>query len=251
MTAIVTPELRDLETAGSVLLPGVFTSAEMNQLRVELDALIDRDGEHAEAVRRHNGGMYAARNVLSLCPLARTMWRRPRLVELLTNVLGPACGLVRGLYFDKPPEQNWGLPWHKDLKIAVRPNPPASSRFSKPTLRAGVPHCEAPLEVLERMLTLRIHIDPQTEENGPLAVLSGSHKTGKTMVVDDFEPRTILGESGSVLAMRPLLIHSSHRSPQPTMHRRILHLEFAADAGLPDGHVWWEFFGVGAEKDFL
>ncbi|MEX0725576.1 MAG: phytanoyl-CoA dioxygenase family protein [Planctomycetaceae bacterium] len=248
MTATGTDHRDEIETAGCTLLPDVYSSAEMDQLRTALDRLVDRNDESREAIRRHNGGMYAARNVLELCPLARTIWRKPQLIELLMSVLGPACGLVRGLYFDKPPEQSWGLPWHKDLKIAIRPNPPPSRLFSKPTLRAGVPHCEAPREVLEQMLTLRIHIDPQTEDNGPLAVLAGSHKTGKAMIVENFEPGTILGESGSVLAMRPLLIHSSHRSPSATtMHRRILHLEFAATEELPDSHAWWEFYGVDGQ----
>ncbi|MDA0835477.1 MAG: phytanoyl-CoA dioxygenase family protein [Planctomycetota bacterium] len=245
MSPNVSDRLADLETAGFMLWHNLFSLEEMNALRIALDRLVEHN-QNEDSIRRHNGGMYAARNVLELCPVARTIWRKPAVIEWLTTVLGRGCGLVRGLYFDKPPEQSWGLPWHKDLKIAVRPDPPASRLFSKPGLRAGVPHCEAPLEVLEQMLTLRIHIDAQTEDNGPLAVLIGSHRTGKEMLVENFEPRMICGESGSVLAMRPLLIHSSHRAKNSTtMHRRILHLEFAAKEELPDGHVWWEFYEVG------
>lgn len=162
MTILLSDQLRELDTAGCVLLPDVCSTAEIDRLRTDLDRLVDCELENRESIRRHNGGLYAARNVLELCPAARTIWRKPQLIELLTGVLGPSCGLVRGLYFDKPPEQNWGLPWHKDLKIAVRPQPAASPLFSKPTLRAGIPHCEAPLVVLENMLTLRIHVDAQT-----------------------------------------------------------------------------------------
>ncbi len=162
------------------------------------------------------------------------------LVEFLQRVLGAECGVVRGLYFDKPPEKSWSLPWHQDLTIAVADNHLASQRFSKPTFKAGVPHIEAPAEVLQRMLTLRLHLDDVTMENGPLRVLPGSHRAVGQGDATSFA--TILARAGDVLAMRPLLFHSSIASaPQTRRHRRILHLEFAADAALPDGFAWQRF----------
>ena len=42
--------------------------------------------------------------------------------------------------------------------------------------------------------------------------------------------------------MRPLVEHSSGKShPDTTRHRRVLHLEFAASAELPDGYAWHDF----------
>jgi hypothetical protein len=42
--------------------------------------------------------------------------------------------------------------------------------------------------------------------------------------------------------MRPLLSHSSGvSSPHTAAHRRIIHLEFAATPGLPDGFAWHDF----------
>ena len=47
---------------------------------------------------------------------------------------------------------------------------------------------------------------------------------------------------GDVLLMRPLLAHCSNRSYAGTLrHRRILHLEFAGSADLPDGYTWHTF----------
>src|SRR5436190_567218 len=82
--------------------------------------------------------------------------------------------------------------------------------------KAGVPHAEAPLEILEEMLTARVHLDAMTEANGPLQVVPGSHHTGKAMPAGDVPPRTILGNAGDVLLMRPLLAHASGRSHPET-----------------------------------
>jgi ectoine hydroxylase-related dioxygenase (phytanoyl-CoA dioxygenase family) len=160
----------------------------------------------------------------------------------LLELLGSEFGLVRVLYFDKPPGETWALPWHKDLTIAVRDNTLASARFSKPTRKAGVPHVEAPREVLDAMVTARIHLDEVTEENGPLKVLPGSHRDGKRLRLGEVAPETILANRGDVLLMRPLLVHSSGRShPSSQRHRRILHLEFAAARTLPDGFAWHDY----------
>src|SRR5262249_58384817 len=113
--------------------------------------------------------------------------------------------LVRVLFFDKPPERSWALPWHKDLTVAVRDNRLPSRHFAKPTRKAGVPHVEAPPELLEAMLTARIHLDDVTEENGPLKVVPGSHRTGKALVLDGAVPHTVLAGRGDVLLLRPLV----------------------------------------------
>jgi hypothetical protein len=231
--------LRKLAEIGFVLLEEVYTSAQINQLVIGLQKSFEQ--QPASAICGAAGGVYAARNVLELFPEAATVWRQAPLPETLTAVLGPEAGLVRGLYFDKPPDQSWGLPWHKDVTIAVRDNRLPSSSFSKPTVKGGVPHVEAPREVLEKMLSVRIHLDEVTDENGPLKVLPGSHRTGKESTAADC-PVTILAGRGDVLLMRPLLDHASgHSSPGTRRHRRILHLEFAGVAELTDGYQWFDF----------
>src|SRR5262249_17161143 len=168
-----------------------------------------------------------------LWPAAASVWRRSPLMELLVAVLGGEFGLVRVLFFDKPPDRSWTLPWHKDLTIAVREHRENSRLFSKSTRKAGVPHMEAPLEALEKMLTIRIHLDDVTEENGPLRVMPGSHRSGKELQMRSTVPKNILVNQGDVLLMRPLLAHASgHAKADTQRHRRILHLEFAASAEL-------------------
>ncbi|HEY1379310.1 MAG TPA: phytanoyl-CoA dioxygenase family protein, partial [Gemmataceae bacterium] len=235
--------LCDLNRDGFAVLPGVFPPAEVAALRDGLTEALAANGD-AAPIRSSGGSVYAARNVLDLYPAAADAADRPPLPAALAAVLGPGYGLVRVLFFDKPPDRTWALPWHKDVTVAVRDNRRPGAAFTLPTCKAGVPHAEAPAAVLERMLTARVHLDDVTDENGPLRVLPGSHRTGKELRCDGFAPHAVLAAAGDVLLMRPLLAHASGCSrPGTRLHRRILHLEFAAAGELPDGYEWHTFRG--------
>lgn len=234
------------EVDGWQQLSGIFRGEDLDRLRAAMRAL---STEQDEAVRQRDGAVYAARNVLNLCPEVQELWRQSELVEFVREHLGMGAGLVRALYFDKPPDQTWALPWHKDLLIAVEPFESAPG-FSRPRPRAGVLHSEPPLAVLEQMVTLRIHLDPMTLDNGPLQVLSGSHRTGKTLQLEEFAPVVIVSDAGDVLAMRPLVVHSSGRSsPGCTAHRRVLHLEFSSQGTLSEPVRWHQFIPVDRPGD--
>lgn len=249
MPSLQTNPNTQLAEQGFLILQNVYSTDEVEQMRTLLDEALHSDDliQH-ESVRAREGAVYAARNVLELFPAAKTIWQKTAIMDLLTEQLGNRVGLVRCLYFDKPPNQTWALPWHKDMLIAVADNPPASARYSRPRPRAGVLHTEPPLEVLQSMLTLRIHLDDMTEANGPLEVLPGTHLTGKELRIENFQPIRIMGQRGDVLAMRPLLAHCSKRSlPECSSSRRILHLEFAASPELPDGFQWHTFLPLVME----
>ena len=232
-----------LASDGYVIVFAVYAAEECRELASQIQAALEACEDEASSLRRANGTIYGARNLLDLFPPARELWRRPPIVELLSRVLGQEFGLVRGLFFDKPPASSWSLPWHRDLTIAVREHVPITTQFRNPTVKAEVPHVEAPDELLRHMLTLRIHLDDATAENGPLQVIPGSHHSRDTH--SSREPVTILAKAGDVLAMRPLLLHSSGESQAGTaLHRRVVHLEFAASAELPDGLRWRQFYAI-------
>ena len=93
-------------------------------------------------------------------------------------------------------------------------------------------------------MTLRIHFDDTGAENGALRIISESHKMG----ILDTETIARLGKTGmekkfeakaeDVLMMKPLVLHASHASADPS-HRRVLHLEYS-DQPLPNGLNWAE-----------
>jgi len=233
--------LAGINNHGFAIVRRAFSRPECEVVASQLNAALSACSDEATALRRANGVIYGARNLLAVYPAANSLWRKGPLLDLLAVVLGPEYGLVRGLYFDKPPEGNWSLPWHRDLTIAVADHSRPSERFRNRTVKAGVPHVEAPDEVLKQMLTLRIHLDDVTQENGPLVVLPGSH-IGRDAQPANRPPATILAAAGDVLAMRPLLSHSSAPSQEGTAHhRRVIHLEFAAHRKLPDGYCWHQF----------
>lgn len=232
-----------LDRDGFYLLRGTFSPADCDHLLGEWEAASAADANGV--MRSAAGAVYGARNILDLWPDALRVVDQPALADAVRSVLGPGVGLVRILYFDKPPGESWALPWHKDLAVAVKDNRLPSCEFGRPTTKYGVPHVEAPAWLLEQMLTARLHLDKVTEENGPLRVLPGSHRDGKGSSTTGNEVR-VLCDRGDVLLMRPLLSHCSGHSAEGTnRHRRILHLEFSGVRELPDGYAWHTFIPAG------
>ena len=234
--------VRQIERDGFAIVAAVFEAGEVEQLQAELCQALSMP--NAPVIQR-GGEIVGARNLVQLWPGVADVWRRPPLLVLLSEILGLHGGLVRALYFDKPPAQTWSLPWHKDLTIAVRDNRRDSREFRNPTVKAGVPHVEASQAILESMLTARIHLDDVTEDNGPMTVIPGSHHTGKSMELDEASAQQILCRRGDALLIRPLVAHNSLCSrPANQRRRRILHLEFAARRELPDGYEWHDFVSI-------
>lgn len=225
---------------GYVMLPGVFSVPEIDSLAQRLSSALEMRQD--VSILQSRGQIYGSRNLLERFPEIASLMRQPSLNAFSTAVLGPDAGIVRALFFDKPPDRSWSLPWHKDRTIAVKRNNLPTELFHKPTVKAGVPHVEAPPSVLEKMLTIRIHLDAMTQTNGPLDVVPGSH-LGEGE--EHHDPLELHAELGDVLAMRPLLTHSSTVStPGTSSHRRVIHVEAAASAELPDGYEWHSFVAL-------
>lgn len=215
-----------------------------NALR-EWTEITSANSEDAAVLTGASGPAYGARNLLDLWPAVVELVREGAIRDALRATLGPGAGVVRVLYFDKPPGHSWALPWHKDYSLAVKQHR-VSTQFTKPTLKAGVPHVIAPQSVLDRMLTVRVHLDDMTPANGPLRVIPGSHRFYDQRNDAPREAVTLECRAGDALLMRPLLTHASgHSQAGAGLHRRIVHLECAADRALADGFEWMWFEPVG------
>jgi hypothetical protein len=225
---------------GFAIVPRVLGREDVSTLIAATRACAASQGE---GILRRGREVYGVRDLLGRVPEVSRLAASAPLLELVTAVLGSAASAVRGLYFDKTPEANWNLPWHQDLTIAVRERREVPG-FGPWTVKAGIPHAHAPAELLARMLSIRLHLDDCGPESGPLRVLPGSHARGRLAPGEvnawvaraaDHAVECVVPTGGAVV-MRPLILHSSSAATGDG-HRRVIHLEYAADP-LPGGLEW-------------
>jgi hypothetical protein len=222
---------------------GVLPDARIEALLASIEAVAS-DETNGDGTR--GGQRFGMRELFRRVPAVQNLAGSAEIATLARSALDGECAAVRALLFDKPPAANWNVAWRQDLAIAVRERRETAG-FGPWSVKAGVIHVQPPVEVLNAMVTLRLHLDDCPADNGALRVVPGSHTAGR--LSDDAMNRwiaetpaeTIDARRGDVLVMRPLLLHASSRTERPR-HRRVLHLEFAAGE-LPGGLEWHEVTG--------
>jgi hypothetical protein len=229
-------ELLDID--GFAIVRRLVSASEVESLRDDLSRDVPHEGD-LQAARVRRGSMYARRNLLD-SPAARGLVGSPALRNVVCGLLGEGARAVRAILFDKTASANWLVPWHQDLSIAVRERRDVPG-FGPWSVKAGVHHVQPPVEILERMLTVRIHLDDCPPENGPLRVIPGSHRTLLTPQqlerhVNESRAVACCAAAGDALLMRPMLAHASAPARKPA-HRRVVHIEYAAGALL--GGLEW------------
>ncbi len=147
---------------------------------------------------------------------------------MISENFGNDYFLVKSIYFDKPPASNWFVSYHQDLSIAVNKKEPVSG-FTNWTIKKHQFGVQPPLNILENLFTIRIHLDKTDENNGALKVIPKSHTKGiyRPETIDwNIEKEVICDvPKGGLMAMKPLLLHSSSRTTNH-QRRRVIHLEF-------------------------
>ena len=228
----------EIERDGFAILENTVDSNKLRLLEKELQHL---EIDHLASQRA--GKAFGLRNLTAAVPLTRDLANSDALRSIVHPVLGDTARVVRTIYFDKHKDANWKVAWHQDLTIAVREKVDVEG-FRAWSVKAGITHVQPPVAVLEHMLTLRVHLDDTSEGNGALRVLPGTHRHGR-LDPDQIQYWkqhqnlvTCSVKRGGVVAMRPLLLHSSLPSLNPT-HRRVLHFEYAS-IDLPAGLEWFE-----------
>lgn len=214
------------EAAGYVVVPGLLSDELIARLRDSLDGSEGRHREHSRA-----GKTFAVRDVFADAPELLQIASSEPLLSLARALAGPEARPTKATYFDKRPEANWSLPLHQDLTITVgcQAEVPGYSHWS---VKAGVPHVQPPVGILEGIVALRIHLDECPVENGALEVVPGSHRQGR-ISAEELRAMYLEGMAipcpaglGDILAMRPLLVHGSSKATRPA-RRRVLHIEYA------------------------
>lgn len=211
---------------GFAVIPNVLTVSDVSNV---LENLRSSSIHRSRAGIRH---LMAEANIVALA-------NEPRLLALAQEVMGGPVFPFRATLFDKSSDANWLVVWHQDtaLPLRCRKDTPGWGPWS---VKEGIIYAHAPTHALDQILALRIHLDDSTRDNGPLRVLPGTHILGVLTDDEVFELSTqrgaedCLAERGAVLAMRPLLIHSSSKSQTDTP-RRVLHIEYAGSKVMGNG----------------
>ncbi|MCA8829830.1 phytanoyl-CoA dioxygenase family protein [Hymenobacter pini] len=226
-----------LRTDGYAILPDVFTPEETAGLLRTIEST-----ETSSSNFRRSQDVFAIRNLLGELPQLWPQLLTPRLRAALAELFPEQTPhLVKAIYFDKPAGSNWLVAWHQDVMVAV------DQRLDLPgygpwTSKGGETTVLPPREILESIVTVRLHLDDCDATNGALRVVPGSHRLG---VIPNEQhpaltPQAVTCEvpAGGLMLMQPLTLHASQRSTSPRP-RRVIHLEFSA-AELPTGLQWRE-----------
>ena len=217
--------MRQFPELGYAITPQVLSENECNQLLRELSSW--ETGRSRAGVRH-----------LMSCPAVSSVARDQRLQVLALEALGELPTPYRATLFEKSGDSNWLVAWHQDTAL------PLTTQFMSPewgpwSHKSGITYAHAPAWALERIVTLRIHLDPCGQDNGPLRVLPGTHRKGiltnsEISILAKDEPFTeCLVPQGGILVMKPLVLHASSRARKDAP-RRVVHIEYAPASGLPE-----------------
>ncbi|WP_353569970.1 phytanoyl-CoA dioxygenase family protein [Candidatus Albibeggiatoa sp. nov. BB20] len=225
---MISPYTQHIQHHGFALCPSVLNAETIAQLTHQL---------------KTEESIHGLRDVFSKYPIVKQLVQSKPIQQLVQSVLGKSAFPVKALYFNKTLGHNWNVAWHQDLNITVKQQIYMNG-FHRWSTKQGIYHVQPPDTLLENMLTLRIHLDDASVDNGALRVISGSHKQGKIPKAElnnKIENDAVVvceAQAGDVLLMRPLLLHASHKNLSLNQ-RRVIHIEFAAQA-LPEPLQWYE-----------
>ncbi len=220
------------EDDGFAVLPSLLSDAEMASLDI------------AMAGRSEIG----ARDLLDE-PWCADLARRLRDDARLADALPRTHVAVQCTSFEKSVGRNWLVPVHQDVAV------PVAARIVHAELagwsnKGGTWFVQPPVDVLEQLVALRLHIDDCGVDDGPLNVVAGSHRHGRLGEAQALALRDAQGTvacpvpRGGAMLMRPLLLHASSKATG-TSRRRVLHFVFGPPR-LPLGLAWAHAPGVRA-----
>lgn len=221
---------------GFSVISNVFSTEEIEKISQVIQNI-----DTSKETFRKSEDLFAIRQFLKEIPNVKHLIFNENLKTIIKEVFGEKYFVVKSIYFDKPEKSNWYVAYHQDLTISVDQKVEMEN-FGPWTTKQNQFAVQPPLDILENIFTVRIHLDDTDENNGALKIVPKSHAKGvyRPETIDwNVETENICSvEKGGVMIMKPLLLHGSNRTTNGKK-RRVIHIEFS-DRELPEELNWSE-----------
>lgn len=232
-------KLREIDDQGFTIIENVYNENEIAKLISVIESLTENNS--GKSTFRKSEDLFAIRQFHKEVPESIKHIFNQNLTEIIKLNFGNDYFITKSIYFDKPEKSNWFVSYHQDLTISVDKKI-EHENFENWTNKQNQFAVQPPLEILENIFTIRIHLDKTTKENGALKVLNESHKKGvfrteKINIENEIESICEV-EKGGIMIMKPLLFHASNKTTN-NERRRVIHIEFS-NKKLPDQLEWSE-----------
>jgi ectoine hydroxylase-related dioxygenase (phytanoyl-CoA dioxygenase family) len=224
-----------LSENGFSIVENIYSEKEIDTI----SNLIDTESKDNWRFRK-NKDLFAIRCFLKEIPALNALIFNENLLQIIHN-LNPKYRVVKSIYFDKPPRNNWNVNWHQDLTISVS-NKENTEGYKNWLPKDDYYSVQPTTDILENIVTIRIHLDDCNVQNGALWVLPKSHSHIKNYahLDNNIEKKEVICrvKKGGILLMKPLIFHSSKRT-ENAASRRVIHIEFSSKE-LPNPLIWHE-----------
>lgn len=238
----MTTNIQELEELGFTILNNVFSNQEIESIINVINS-----ADSSKATFRKSEDLFAIRQFLKEIPQTTPLIFNENLLRLINSLFGSDFFIVKSIYFDKPEQSNWFVSYHQDLTISVD-NKADIKGYGPWTVKQNQFAVQPPIDILQSIYTIRIHLDNTDENNGALKIIPGSHDKGvyRPETIDWTKEREISCSvaKGGIMVMRPLLLHSSGRTTNNNK-RRVIHIEFC-NKTLPSDINWAEYADLKA-----
>ncbi|GGD78156.1 phytanoyl-CoA dioxygenase [Emticicia aquatilis] len=229
-------KVTEFQQNGFITLENIYTKEEINQILALIESV-----ESDKPTFRKSADVFAIRQFIKELPEIKDLIFNEKLKATIKEFGGNEYFVIKSIYFDKPETSNWFVSYHQDLTISVDKKQEIKN-FTSWTTKHNQSAVQPPLDILQNIFTIRIHLDKTDENNGALKVIPASHRKGfyrPENINWDEENETVCNvEQGGVMLMKPLLLHSSSRTTN-NKRRRVVHIEFS-DIDLPENLNWAE-----------
>lgn len=226
----------DLVENGFTTVENIYTNIEIEQILLTID-----QADKTKETFRKSTDVFAIRQFFKEIPESVNLVFNDNLRKVVRQIFGENYFIVKSIYFDKPESSNWFVAYHQDLTISVDKKLELEN-FGPWTTKQNQFSVQPPINIMENIYTIRIHLDDTDENNGALKVVPKSHL--KKIYRPESINWTIESEltcnvlKGGIMIMKPLILHCSSRTTN-NKKRRVIHIEFS-NQELPKELNWSE-----------